>query len=155
MTMFEDAEVGANPEPVLPQRQNGASTRGARPTTARSSPRSNSPRTEPLILRIVGEIDIANAGALTLRLGDVRTPTRHVVVDLTAVTFLDTCALNALGHGERELGERGISMRVVASRRGHVSRLFDLAGLSGTIELLGDDAESTAPDQAGETEADS
>ena len=91
---------------------------------------------ETLVLRVVGEIDLANVDDLALGIGNVRTPTRHVVVDLTDVTYLDTSGLNALAGGRHDLDERGISMRVVTRRRGRASRLFDVAGLGGTIELL-------------------
>jgi anti-anti-sigma factor len=58
------------------------------------------------------------------------------VVDLTAVTFVDSSTLNALVRGQRALGDRGISMSVVAPLGGIVRRVLDIAHLTDTLNVL-------------------
>ena len=57
-----------------------------------------------------------------------------IVVDLEAVTFLDSSGLGALVSVLRRLGERGGRLRIVSPRT-NASRIFALTGLDGVLDL--------------------
>ncbi len=60
-----------------------------------------------------------------------------VVVDLAAVTFLDSSALGALVGVFRRLRERGGQLRIVEPRTA-ASRIFELTGLDAVLDLYPD-----------------
>jgi anti-anti-sigma factor len=61
---------------------------------------------------------------------------RRVVVDLSAVAFLDSSGLNALVHAQRNLAEREIDFRVVSREDQNVRRLFDITQLVDTLGVV-------------------
>jgi anti-sigma B factor antagonist len=86
-----------------------------------------------------GEIDAFTAPSLR---GDLRrlveeTGALIVVVDLEAVTFLDSSGLGALVGVFRRLRERGGHLRIVPPRTA-ASRIFELTGLDAVLELYPD-----------------
>jgi len=54
--------------------------------------------TDVLVARLTGEIDASNAGVLEERIAGVAGPSNPLVVDLTAVTFLDSAGVRLLHH---------------------------------------------------------
>ena len=98
---------------------------------------------ETLVVEVVGEVDMATAPELTQAIdaGMLNESVRRVVVDLTDVTFLDSSALNALVHGQRDLTERKIVFRVVSPADQNVQRIFEIAQLAvalGVVDSLDD-----------------
>ncbi len=93
-------------------------------------------------LRIValhGEIDAFTAPSLR---DDLRRLVEEegalcVVVDLEAVTFLDSSALGALVGVFRRLRERDGQLRIVEPRAA-ASRIFELTGLDAVLDLYPD-----------------
>lgn len=88
---------------------------------------------EPTIVRFVGELDAADV----LDLSDVLSVLADagagsVVVDLGAVSFVDSDILNLLVRVQRRCEERGASLRVVGAS-GAVRRTFDLAGRAALL----------------------
>jgi anti-sigma B factor antagonist len=94
------------------------------------------------IVTIVGEIDMANAPEVKGAIDASRDGAERVVVDLSAVTFLDSSALNALVHSQRDLAEHEISFRVVSPADQSVRKVFEITHLTEPLSVVGslDDA---------------
>jgi anti-anti-sigma factor len=88
------------------------------------------------IVTIVGEIDMANAPEVRRAIDASRDGAERVVVDLSAVTFLDSSALNALVHSERDLAEREISFRVVGPADQSVRKVFEITHLTEPLSVV-------------------
>jgi len=87
------------------------------------------------VVRAVGDIDIANVRALDEQLKAAVTEKhheRHLVLDLAAVTFMDSTGLSALEDARRRLGVRFW----LANTPARVQRLLDLAGLTEPFAVL-------------------
>lgn len=82
-----------------------------------------------------GEIDLATVEVLEAAVGElVDNGTSRLVIDMTEVTFLDSTGLRALLAAQAQLGELGGALRLVVNG-GPVERLFDIAGVSETLDL--------------------
>ncbi len=79
-----------------------------------------------------GELDSFSAVQLSDSLAP-RLLAGAVVLDLRAVTFIDSRGLAALLQVHRSAEESGGCVRMIAGRR--VRRLFDLAGLDGYLHV--------------------
>jgi anti-sigma B factor antagonist len=93
------------------------------------------------VVTLRGEIDAYTAPSLRLdlrRLVDDEGATL-VVVDLSAVTFLDSSALGALVGTLRRLRERGGRLRIV-SPHSPAARIFEVTGLDAAFDLYSDRA---------------
>jgi len=91
------------------------------------------------VVTLRGEIDAFTAPSLR---DDLRhlvedTGALTVVVDLAAVTFLDSSALGALVGGVRRRRERGGQLLIVQPRTA-ASRIFELTGLDAVLDLYPD-----------------
>jgi anti-sigma B factor antagonist len=94
-----------------------------------------------VVVAVVGEVDMATAPELAEAFAAVNDSARRVIVDLTEATFLDSSALNALVHGQRELAKQQIEFRVVSPADKIVRRVFELTQLEaslGVVESLPD-----------------
>ena len=89
------------------------------------------------VVTIVGEIDMANAPEVKRAIDTSRDGVERVVVDLSAVTFLDSSALNALVHSRRDLAEDGISFRVVSPADQSVRKVFEITHLTEPLSVVG------------------
>jgi len=85
---------------------------------------------------IVGEIDMANAPEVKRAIEASRDGTERVVVDLSEVTFLDSSALNALVHSQRDLAELEIAFRVVSPADQAVRKVFDITHLTEPLSVV-------------------
>lgn len=95
-------------------------------------------RGEAAVVSVVGEIDLATAEELgaVLRAPEAQAPT--VVLDLRAVTFIDSSGLSVIvGEHQRAQAEQ---RRLVVAVEGApmVERLFDLTGLHRTLTIVPD-----------------
>ena len=93
---------------------------------------------ETLVVEVAGEIDMATAPELAQALAaDVlHDSVQRVVVDLTAVTFLDSSALNALVQSQRALAAREIAFRVVSPIDEAVRRIFEITQLADQLRVV-------------------
>jgi anti-sigma B factor antagonist len=80
-----------------------------------------------------GEIDLYGAPELSDALSSVARE-RRVLIDLTAVSFLDSTALGVVVAAVRELGENGSAARVVLPK-GSARRIFELTTLDQVLPL--------------------
>jgi anti-anti-sigma factor len=92
-----------------------------------------STRGDVLVLSIAGEVDLTTAPELARAIRLVPESTSRVVVDLSAVTFIDSSGLNALVSGKRTLGLSGIELCVVTAPDGPVRRVFEITQLTGSL----------------------
>ena len=82
------------------------------------------------VLRVGGEIDLYTAPALRAGLSDlVTTRVRHVVLDTSDVTFLDSTGLGVLVDGRRRLRAHDGSLALVSGQE-RIERLLRLTGLA-------------------------
>jgi anti-sigma B factor antagonist len=81
------------------------------------------------VLRVSGEIDLYTAPLLRERIADlVAAGIRHVVLDASDVTFLDSTGLGVLVGGLKRLRAHGGSLALAGSRA-NVARIFNVTGL--------------------------
>ena len=79
---------------------------------------------------------MATAPQLAAALEAVSDRTTRVVVDLSAVSFLDSSGLNALVHARRALAERELSFRVVSPKDQVVRRVLEITRLTGELGVV-------------------
>lgn len=86
--------------------------------------------TEPEVLGVSGDVDVAVVDDLLTRARDLLSRTTgDLVLDLGEVTFIDSSGLGALVRIRKSAAEKGVSLRLV-NVPASVSRIFDLTGLS-------------------------
>lgn len=86
-------------------------------------------------VRLTGRIDaaaVANVQSTVRQAASA--PTRHVVIDLSEVTFLSSSGLRILLLLARELGRQGADLRL-CSPRPHVAEVFHLTGFDQIFEM--------------------
>ena len=101
---------------------------------------------DALVIAVSGEIDMTCAPELGKAIDIVSDHARRVVVDLTAVTFLDSSGLNALVRSRRALDERQIALCVVAPAGTVVRRVFEITRLTDALAVVDSLDEALAPD---------
>jgi anti-sigma B factor antagonist len=91
------------------------------------------------LLTAEGEIDIASAPLLREQLLTTLglEPPRPVVLDMTAVTFIDSTGLGALIEAHRQATAAGRHLRVVAPHRA-VRRILQLTRLDALLDIHSD-----------------
>jgi anti-anti-sigma factor len=82
-----------------------------------------------------GEIDMSSAPELGRAL-DADGDAALVVLDLRAVTFLDSSALGLIVAQLRRARDRGSRFAVAAGRRSEAHRVLELSGLLGAVEVV-------------------
>ena len=88
------------------------------------------------IVRLAGELDLATAPALRDRLCAAIDAGRHrLVVDLSAVSFLDSVALATIVHAKRRLPEEG-RMALVIEPSSYVMLVFESGGLPSVLDIV-------------------
>ena len=82
-----------------------------------------------LVITVGGELDIATAPALRDRLAAaVDAGTHRLVIDLSALSFLDSVALATIVHAKQRLPEEG-RMAIVIDPSSYVMLVFESGGL--------------------------
>jgi anti-sigma B factor antagonist len=96
------------------------------------------------VVRVAGEVDIQTSPALEAQLQSVLDQGhRSVVVDLGAVTFLDSTGLSALIGGLKRCQASGGELRLV-SPRSNVRKVLEVTGLIETFQV--EDEAAATPD---------
>lgn len=89
-----------------------------------------------VVLPVDGDVDVATAPLLRQRLDSLLDNGRsEVVVDLSAVGFLDSSGLGALVWGLKKAKARGGWVRLVVVEP-RVHRMFELTGLDRTFQIF-------------------
>jgi stage II sporulation protein AA (anti-sigma F factor antagonist) len=86
------------------------------------------------IATVAGEIDISTVSRLRVRLFELADSSRHVVIDLDQVSFIDSAGLSALVGAANRTAAHGGSLRAVCTRP-KIRKLFRLTGLDSRIPL--------------------
>lgn len=89
---------------------------------------------DALVLRLVGELDLASASTLRSCLQNLAGDVRTVVLDCEELTFLDSTGIGLVVRAQRELQERGGQL-VIRSPRSHVRRVLDVTQVSRVIDI--------------------
>jgi len=84
-----------------------------------------------LRVRAAGEIDLATAPLLAAAIDEASADGGPVLLDLSAVTFIDSTGLGVILHAHGALGERFRGMPSPACER-----LFDIAGVRKRLLLV-------------------
>ena len=103
-------------------------------------------RDEALVVRPVGELDLATVEELSRVIEDAG-ETSLLVLDLTALEFLDTSGLRFLLKKQADCTEAGTELRLVGGS-GEVQRLLAVAGFADRLPL--EDSVSTAISRDGD-----
>ena len=101
------------------------------------------------LVSVTGEIDLFTAPDFKQHVSaPIDAGVEHVVVDLSATTFIDSSSLGVLIGAHRRLESRGGRL-VVACADGAIAKTFRATGLDGVLTLvasveagLGEDAEA-------------
>ena len=89
-----------------------------------------------LVLTVSGELDIATAPALRKRLDAAIDAGKHrLVIDLSAVSFLDSIALATIVHAKQRLPEDG-KMALAVEPSSYVMLVFEGSGLPKVLDLV-------------------
>ncbi len=89
-----------------------------------------------LVLAISGELDIATAPALRARLDAAAEAGRHrLVIDLSAVSFLDSVALATILHAKQLLPEDG-KIALAIDPSSYAMLVFESGGLKQVLDLV-------------------
>ena len=95
--------------------------------------------TEPdeglFVVALVGELDMASAAELSLRLAGLGKNERfRVVVDVSGLAFIDSSGLNALVTSARAV-EANDGWMIVAGASQHIARVFDVVRLADSVQV--------------------
>jgi anti-sigma B factor antagonist len=91
-----------------------------------------------VVLRAVGEVDMVTSLVLAQHLTRVESevvPPAPIVLDLTAVTFLDSAGLTVLVDHHQRCVELGSALQIVADHRA-VLRTLELTGLDALLTVF-------------------
>jgi anti-sigma B factor antagonist len=101
------------------------------------------PSAETCLIQIVGELDLANVSSLEkeLRIAERMEP-RSLVLDLSALEFIDSSGIKALMDAQRRSQGNGNALGVIRGPE-NVQRLLEFCGLTEHLSFL-DGAEATS-----------
>jgi anti-anti-sigma factor len=94
------------------------------------------PDRERVIVRAVGEVDLATVPELEAPLVEVLSSGfTQIVVDLRAVTFMDSTGLHLLTAVWRRAQDGGVALSFDVDPQGPVQRVLELTGLAELLPL--------------------
>jgi anti-sigma B factor antagonist len=102
------------------------------------------------VIALTGEVDLYTAPEFKQQLVDaIGQGARHVIVDLTDTTFIDSTTLGVLVGGIKRLRPEGGQLSVVCSDR-NITKIFEITGLNLVFPIHASRAD--ALERAGVTE---
>ena len=97
---------------------------------------------ETYVIALTGEIDLYTAPEFKQQLLDViGQGAKHVVVDLTDTTFIDSTTLGVLVGGVKRLRPNGGQLSIVCSDR-NITKIFEITGLNRVFPIHATRAEA-------------
>jgi anti-sigma B factor antagonist len=90
---------------------------------------------DPVVVSVRGELDMSTAPGLAEALADAAPPTSTVVVDLSAVSFLDSSAIGTLVTAGRSRNDVGGRLQIGA-RSAIVERVLEITGLGESSDAF-------------------
>ncbi len=110
---------------------------------------SDRPSEGVFVIALSGEVDLYTAPEFKQQLIDaVAEGARHVVVDLSATTFIDSTTLGVLVGGVRRLREKDGDLSLVCSDR-NINKIFEITGLNQVFTIAASREEALARLSAG------
>jgi anti-sigma B factor antagonist len=92
------------------------------------------PDRERVVLRAVGEVDLATVGQLDAPLTELRASGfTKIAIDLRAVTFMDSTGLRLLVQWRRRAQTDGFDLDIDVDPDGPVARVMELTGLQDVL----------------------
>jgi anti-anti-sigma factor len=96
-------------------------------------------RGESAVVIAEGELDMATSPDLRAALREPAvTEATSVVLDLRAVTFMDSSGLGIIVGQHKRARERGSRFAVAVAGADNVARILSLSGLDEVLEIVGD-----------------
>ncbi|MEV4726382.1 STAS domain-containing protein [Micromonospora humida] len=96
-------------------------------------------------LRLVGELDLSSAGALNTEIDRLAAGgERHLLLDLTGLTFCDSTGIAAFVRGDNLAAARGGWLRLYGAT-GRVDRVLQITGLADVLRYQPDTADPRSP----------
>ena len=92
--------------------------------------------TEPAVIAPVGELDLHSVGALASQLDEAVLADPRVILDLSAVTLVDSTALGAIMQAAHRFGGQGRTLSVVAPNGSAAAVLLELSGLRRSFSVF-------------------
>jgi anti-sigma B factor antagonist len=93
---------------------------------------------EPVVIAPEGELDLHSVAALSPQLDEaVAAEYPHLILDLSAVTLVDSTALGAIAQVQHRFNGRGRRLSVVAPPGSAAAVLLELSGLRSRFSLFG------------------
>ena len=102
------------------------------------------PLTEPVVIKLPAEIDMANAEEVGFGLMSAFTWGGIVVADMTATEFCDSLGVKVLLAAHRQASHLGCQLRFVLLPGGQVVRVLHLVGADRVIGIYPTVAEAVA-----------
>lgn len=102
---------------------------------------------EALVVRVVGEVDLATAGTLETSLAGITAsapPPLRLIVDLSGVSFMGSAGLTILVSTSKDTDARGVRLCVVAPVNSRAHHVLDIAGLIDMLSVADDLDEALA-----------
>ena len=87
-----------------------------------------------LVIMLRGELDVAGAASLAAGLAAATAGCPRVIADLSALEFIDCCALGVLIRIRAQARQAGGDL-LLAAPRPQVRRLLDLTGMAGVFSV--------------------
>ncbi|MFI9638933.1 STAS domain-containing protein [Micromonospora sp. NPDC051925] len=96
-------------------------------------------------LRLGGELDLSAAGALNAEIDRLAADgERHVLLDLTELTFCDSTGIAAFVRGDNLVAAHGGWLRLFGAT-GRVDRILQITGLADVLRYQPDTADPQSP----------
>jgi anti-anti-sigma factor len=93
---------------------------------------------EPVVIAPEGELDLHSLDALAPRLDEAAAADYpHLIIDLSAVTLVDSTALGAIAQTQHRFNGRGRKLSLVAPDGSAAAVLLELSGLRSRFSLFG------------------
>ena len=90
---------------------------------------------DPVVVAVSGEVDMFTVPELSATFDDlISAGNRNLVLDLSAVEFMDSSGLRVFMKAAEDVRQAGGSMRVSSASR-RVRRIAELAGMNGLLPL--------------------
>jgi anti-anti-sigma factor len=102
---------------------------------------SSESRDGAVVVVASGEIDLATSPRLREALVDPAARAPTVVLDLRAVTFIDSSGLGVIVGQQKRARESGDRFAVAIAGGSPVERILEVTGLAGILDVVADPAE--------------
>ena len=88
-----------------------------------------------VVVRLTGEIDLSNVDGLEARIDEAISDVREVVIDLTAIDFIDSRGLRLLKRVSASVAGRDGTLVIVAPASSIARSVLDMTGMSDELAV--------------------